>query len=89
MANSRTTVTLSTSFGDVMISHETFDTAGVCHRGDAKLIAGQMESDIWRLAYGLDVEELRAECCEGTEPGSAEETAWSDWVDAAEAMANA
>jgi len=48
-----------------------------------------MEADIERVQGGLDVEKLREECCEGTDPGSDEEAGWSDWVDAVEAMANA
>jgi len=72
-----------------MISHETFDIASVCHRGNEKLMADQMELDIKRLRAGLGIEVLREECRNGTEAGSAEEAGWSGWADAAEAMANA
>jgi hypothetical protein len=81
-----TAIKLNTVYGIVTLATVTAEVA-LAVFGTAAAMAARFAEDVKAVRDGLDIERLREQNCDGTDPDSIEETAWSDWTDAVSTVA--
>lgn len=81
MSTSNTAVRLDTCYGAVFMASATYEVASAIHHRAPDALIRSLEADVRAVAEGRALAELRAECCVGADPGTAEEEGWNDWVD--------